>query len=295
MRKMAIAAVAAGVLAVEAAAGQFDDPVYLMLQQDVPSVYAPPMPATAEEGVNQGAVSVDLEVRYMTDYVFRGMELLEVQASEDSPTLQIYGRLSWDLGKLPHPFVGAFVNVADQDPISEFQEIRPFGGVDWEIRPFLLTFGHNSFIYPDREGLDTSEVYARVRLDDAWLWSTEKPLLSPYVLAAYDYDEYDGWYLEAGVEHTIDLDDLGVVLTFHAEVGYVYKHELFLLSADEERGWQHWQVGAVGRYSLNKLLNTSERYGRWELVGYINYTGEWDDDLRADEQLWGGAAIAFHY
>jgi hypothetical protein len=294
MRRLAGVVALVGAAAM-AQAGAFDAPLYLTLQQDVPSVYAPPMPATEEQGLNQGGVHVDLEVRYMTDYVFRGVELLEVPATEDSPNLQIAGQLAWDLGKLPHPFVGVFVNVADQDPISEFQEIRPFVGLDWEIRPFTLTFGHNSFLYPDREGLDTAEVYARVRLNDAWLWSTEKPLLSPYVFGAYDYDNYDGWYLEAGVEHTFELDDWGVDFTLYGEVAYVYGHEQFVLTPEEDEGLQHWQVGAVGRYSLNKLLNTSERYGRWELVGYLNYTGTWDNDLRADDQLWGGAGIAFRY
>jgi hypothetical protein len=290
-----VGAVVIGSAGACAAAGQFDAPVYLTLQQDVPSVYAPPMPATEDEGLNQGGVNVDLEVRYMTDYVFRGFEFLEVPDSEDSPNLQLEGSITWDLGKLPHPFIGVFVNIADQDPISEFQEIRPFVGLDWEIRPFTLTFGHNSFIYPDRDDLDTSEVYAKVTLNDAWLWSTEKPLLSPYVFGAYDYDQYDGWYLEAGVEHTFELDDIGIDLTLYGAVAYVYGHDQFLLNAEDESGFQHWQVGAVGRYSLNKLLNTSERYGRWEIVGYINYTGGWDNDLRADDQLWGGAGIAFHY
>ncbi len=294
MRMMA-GAVMVAAMAAGANAGEFDKPVYLALQQEVPSVYAPPMPATEMQGVNEGGVTVDLEVRYMTDYVFRGIEILEVPAPEDSPNLQIAGQLAWDLGKLPHPFIGVFANVADQDPISEFQEIRPFFGVNWSLRPFLFTFGHNTYIYPDREGMDTSEVYARITLDDAWLWSTEKPLLSPYVMGAYDYDEYDGWYFEAGVEHTFDLDDWGVELTVFGAVAYVYRHDLFLLVEGEEQGFQHWQAGLVGRYSLNKLLNTSERYGRWSVVGYLNYTGSWDDDLRSDDQLWGGVGIAFRY
>ncbi len=270
-------------------------PAYLSIESEIPSVYAPPSPITEADGTNLGGVKLDLEVRYMTDYIFRGVEILEVPASEDAANLQIAGQLSFDLGKLPHPFVGAFVNIADQDPLSQFQEIRPFVGADWLIRPFTITGGFTSYIYPDRSELDTSEVYLKLRLDDAWVWSAEKPLLSPYVLAAYDYDTYDGWYLEAGVEHDFEFDDLGIDLKLYGQVAYVYSLEQYQLTVDEDQGFQHWQVGAIARYSLNKLLNTSERYGRWDLTGYLNYTGSWDNDFRSEDQFWGGVGIGLHY
>ncbi|MCC6239243.1 MAG: hypothetical protein IT448_02955 [Phycisphaerales bacterium] len=276
-------------------ADSFDQPSQLTLTPDVASVYAPPSPNSETEGVNSGGVHIDLEVRYMTDYIFRGMEILEVPGSEDSPNLQLAGKLSWDLGKLPHPFIGLFANVADHDPLSQFQEIRPTVGFDWDIRPLTITAGHNSYIYPDRKEMDTSEIFVKMKLDDAWLWSTERPLLSPYVMAAYDYDLYNGWYFEAGVEHTLTLEDLGIDLTFYGQVAYVYNNPLYAYSASKDDGFQHWQTGVIGRYSLNKLFNTSVRYGRWELVGYLNYTGSGDDRLRAEDQLWGGAAIGFHY
>src|SRR5690606_17664513 len=117
---------------------------------------------------------------------------------------------------------GLFSNVANQDPISDFQEIRPFFGFSLDLRPFTLWVGHNTFFYPDREDLDTSEVWGRIVLDDSWLWSTPRPILSPYVFAAYDYDRYDGWYMEAGVSHDVELHDLGLLLTFHAAVAYVH-------------------------------------------------------------------------
>lgn len=305
-------ALGAGWLVVAAAAGMssaqeppyFDRPVDderavqpLMLANgiDVPSVYAPPALPTEAEGVNEGGVGVDLTVRYVTDYVFRGIEVLEVPSGEDTLNLQVEGMIELDFGRLPHPFVGLFSNIANQDPISDFQEIRPFFGLELEVRPFTFTVGHNSFFYPDREDLDTSEVWGRVVLDDAWLWSTPNPILSPYVFAAYDYDRYDGWYCEAGVTHDVELPELGLVLTFHGAVAYVRKHPLFTLEDENDSGLQHYQVGLTGRYSLNKLLNTSQHFGEWSLIGYVNYTGSIDDALRADDQLWGGAAISFSY
>lgn len=265
------------------------------LMDDVPSVYAPPAPPSPEEGVNLGGVNIELRVNYLTDYIYRGIEILEVPASEDKANLQFEGKLNWNLGKLPSPFIGIFTNVAELDPVSEFQEIRPFFGFDLDLRPFTLTFGNNTYLYPDRDDMNTAEVWGRITLDDSWLFSTRKPLLSPYVMAAYDYDNYDGWYLEAGVSHEIELEEIGVTLEFYGHVAYVHEFSLFSLTPGEDSGFQHYQVGVIGKYSLNKLLNTSERYGSWHLIGYLNYTDGIDEDLRAEEQLWGGAAIGFRY
>src|SRR5690606_16741966 len=78
-------------------------PAMRVASPDVPSVYAPPAPPSPTDGVNQGGVHIDLRVNYMTDYVFRGIEILEVPASEDVANLQVEAKLQWDLGRLPSP------------------------------------------------------------------------------------------------------------------------------------------------------------------------------------------------
>src|SRR4051794_32409283 len=71
----------------------FDRPMKLAMEPDAQSVYAPPVPPSEEEGTNQGAVNLDLTVRYMTDYVYRGIDRSEVGGSEDAPNLQLDGRI----------------------------------------------------------------------------------------------------------------------------------------------------------------------------------------------------------
>lgn len=266
--------------------------------QDQPeSIYAPPAPPREIDKVNEGGIHLDLSVGYATDYVFRGIEPLEVPGDEDSANFQFDGRVSFDLGsKLPHPFVGAFINVADNDPVSDLQELRPYGGFDWTIRPFTFTAGHNTFIFPDRSALDTNEVFAQVKFDDSILYKSDRPFLTPYVFVAYDYDQYNGTYLEAGVEHDFPIEGTGITLTAHGHVSYILNHLEFAGPTGDDTGFQHWQVGLEGRYSLNTLLNTPRRFGEWQLIGYVNYTDGIDEDLRAvDSQLWGGAAIGLHY
>jgi hypothetical protein len=278
----------------------------LSLQPEPESVYAPPLPPREDQGVNEGGVRLNLTVSYFTDYVYRGLELFELpefnpvlNTSEDRANLQINGKLSFDLGKIPHPFVGAFVNIAESDPISTFEEIRPYVGFDWNLRPLLLTAGYASYIYPDRDALETQEIYGRLELDDSYFLRSEGPLLSPYVLVAYDIDLYDGWYVEAGVGHDFRFEDIGLTLRAEAHVAWVSQFELFDADPtdadDDPSGLQHYQLGLIGTYSLNELFNVSRRYGEWSMVGYLYYTDGIDDDLRATDQLWGGAGISFRY
>ena len=108
------------------------------------------------------------------------------------------------------------------------------------------------------------------------------------MLAAYDFDLYNGWYFEAGVKHEIIFEETGFRLTFIADVGYAYDNAQFLRQGTDDSGFQHYDVGMIGSYSLNNLFNFSRRYGEFSLEGYLYYTDGIDDDLLADTQLWGG-------
>ena len=232
----------------------------------------------------------------MTDYVYRGVDHSEVgNAAEDAPNLQFDGYLTFDLGRLPHPVVGVFVNVFNDDPISRFQEIRPYVGFDWNYRPLTFSAGWNSYIFPEREGMNTQEIYGRLALDDAFLFHSSTPLLTPYVYAAYDYQKYDGVYLEAGVKHDFPVPDTGIVLTAVADLGYVANQRFFTLRNGKDTGFQHYDIGMIGTYSLNTLFNLPMRYGEWKLKGYLYYTDGLNNDLRADTQIWGGMGISFDY
>jgi hypothetical protein len=289
-------------------------PLHLSMQ-NVESIYdleAPP----AEEGVNAGGVSFDLTVRYMTDYVFRGIDRSEGSGgfnddegnpvvfdpdpdfepgAEDAGNLQFDGRFKFDFGKAPSPFFGLFANVYNDDPINRFQEIRPVVGLDWRLRPFIIAAGHTTFIYPERDEVNTAEVWASVTLDDSFLWRSERPVLSPYVFAAYDYDLYDGMYIEAGVKHEMPIENTPLTLVFSADASFVVDNPQFTFANEEDTGFQHYDIGLTARYNLNTLLNVSRRYGTFELEGYVFYTDGIDKDLLADTQLWGGVGIGFHY
>lgn len=262
-------------------------------QDNTESVYAPPAPPKPDEGVNQGALHLDTTVNYMTDYIYRGIE--PIPGSNHGPNLQFDGKLDLDLGKLPHPFAGVFMNVNSSDPISHFEEIRPYYGFDWTLAPFTFSAGGNNYIHPERESLDTGEVFWQLTLDDSFLWRSERPILSPYVYAAYDYEAYNGWYIEAGLKHDFVFEDWGFVLTAYGNIAYVINNGQFAGPTGDDTGFQHYQIGLIGTYSLNNLLNFSKRYGEWSLVGYLNYTDGIDHALNAKSEMWGGAGIRLRY
>ncbi len=282
-------------------------PVQLMMQPAEPSVYAPPTPPSEAEGVNMGGVHLDVKIGYFSDHLYRGVDrasfIGDVTRRDPSQraNLQFDGRLEFDLGKLPHPFVQLFTNVLDSDPISNFQELRITYGAEWKVRPIVLAAGSTVYIFPDRENpnedneLNTTEVWGRLTLDDAVILRRDEPLLSPYVYAAYDFDQYHGWYLEAGVSHDFAIEKTGLVITALANVGYVLGNEAFAGPRGDDTGFQHYEVGVRARYSLNTVLNIPQRYGQWAVTGYLFYTDGLEDDVRADTQLWGGAGFQFQY
>ena len=279
--------------------------------QPVPeTVYPPPEPLTLDDpGVGRTGFHFDLELRYMTDYVWRGIERFDSVAHEDQPNYQIVPRITLDLGKLPHPYVSVFFNAADDDAVSNLEEIRPEFGFDWDVRPLTISAGYTSYIFPDRDGLDTSEIFVRLALDDSRLFHTERPVLNPYVLGAFDFDEFDGIYVELGVGHEFPVEGTGLSFLLNAHLAYVNNHGLFARddvgivdggdpTGDDtvhDSGFQHYQVGVTAKYRLNELLNIPDRLGQLTVLGYINYTDGIDDGLESTTQLWGGAGFSLKF
>ena len=73
----------------------------LLMVQDVgqpDSIYAPPGVGDSQGGYNDGALSIGIFGRYMTDYIYRGLEVVEPPTREDSINFQLGADLRLDLG-----------------------------------------------------------------------------------------------------------------------------------------------------------------------------------------------------
>jgi hypothetical protein len=260
------------------------------------SVYPPPSADQENEGVNGGAMHYRLDVGFFNRYVYRGIDQ-STNPNKAENSLQFDGTAELDLGNLPHPFVGLFSNIFDTDPVSRFEEVRPYLGARWIIKPLTITGGYNDYIFPNRDNTsDTQEAFASLGLDDSRIWNTDQPILSPYIYGAYDFVRYHGAYMEVGVRHDFEIGDSGVTLSPQADVAYVLKNRYFIKAPfDIDSGWQHYEVGMVGTYLLNQGLGFSKRYGTWKVVGYLLYDEALENHLRADTRLWGGVGLRFEY
>ena len=273
-------------------------PAYLSLQPvaQQESVYAPPQVLDGQSGTNEGALSLEIGGRYMTDYIFRGLEIIEPPGSEDAFNFQLEADLTMDLGRLPDPFLRVFTNTAEGDEISRFQVIRPSVGLEWQTEMLTIAVGWQNFTYPDRDDLDTSEIFLDLQINDGVLFTEEDPIIGPFVFVAYDVDQYDGFYFAGGVRRTFELLDSNVDLTIEGLVAYVSEYSLYSVApANDGTGFSHYQVGLKAQYNLNSLLNIAQRYGSWSAAGYLYYTDGIDDELGATTQIWGGGGIVFEY
>lgn len=260
------------------------------------NVYLPAQTPTPEQLTNQGGVHFSLDTTYLSTYMYRGVDQ-STPPIHNEHALQFDGRLDFDLGKLPHPFIGVFSNIFNHDPISRFEEVRPYGGLSWTIRPITLAGGFNAYIFPNRSQKDTQEGWMSLTVDDSRLWHTERPFLQPYVYAAYDFVKYHGFYVEGGIRHDLVLGDTGVVFTAVGDVAYVAHNSAFTGTGPnpDTTGFQHYDAGLELSYDLGNLLNVPPRYGNWKLKGYLFYTGSIQGTLLADNRLWGGVGLDFSY
>jgi hypothetical protein len=267
------------------------------------TVYAPPAPTPVEQGTNQGGVKLDLDALYMTKYVYRGVDYTRAVDPEtlnrgtSNTDLYTDARMAFDLGpKMPHPFVAIAANTYDSDPVSKFQEFRPSVGADYTLQPITFTAALQSYIYPKREEDETSEFYGQIALNDARLWGSDKPVLSPYVMWAYDYVINNGDYFEVGIQHDFELEDLHLTLTPITRIAYTCGwQQQFTFVQENGTGWQHWDIGLQAMYSLNSLVNISNRWGDWYLKAFYFHTEHLSHTTVGQSEDWGGIGLTFKY
>src|SRR5687768_3714526 len=228
-------------------------PAFLMAQPaQQESVYVPPGVGDMQGGYNDGALTIEITARYMTDYIYRGLEVVEPPTHEDAVNFQLGAELRMDLGRLPDPFFRVLTNTAEGDDISNFQIIRPAVGLEWETEAFDLAVGSQSYTYPDRTDLDTAEVFVDLRFNDGVFYSEEEPILGPFILAVWDFDRCEGLYLDGGLRRTFNVADTNFRVTAARPVAFV--HDFTLYSAAPENdgtGFSHYQIGLTREYRLN--------------------------------------------
>lgn len=269
---------------------------YQVLDDEPDNVYVRAAAPSTNEMTNEGGAHFSFRTDYFSTYMFRGIDQSTAPLRNEH-ALQFDGKLEFDLGKLPHPFIGVFSNIFNNDPVSRFEEVRPYAGLEWTVRPITVSGGFNGYIFPNREGVDTQEIWIQVAVDDSRFFHTDQPFLRPYVYGAYDFDKYDGFYLEAGVRHDFVIGDTGVTISAIGDFAYVAHNRYFRATGPNAAatGLQHYDGGAILTYSLNNVLHIPARFGQFAVQGQLMYTGPITTGLRADSRVWGGVGLNFRY
>lgn len=268
-----------------------------LLDQEPENVYAKSSTPKPDDLTNQGGVHFNFQTLYLSTYMYRGIDQ-STAPQKNEHSLEFDGRLDFDLGKLPHPFIGVFSNIFNDDPVSRFEEIRPYAGLEWTARPITLSTGFNSYLFPNRQTLDTQEVWAKLVVDDSRFFHSDQPFLAPYVYGAYDIDLYHGFYVEMGIKHDFVIGDTGLIVSAVGDFAYVAHNPYFrgLGRNPAASGLQHYDGGAVLTYELGPALHIPRQFGDWRLKAMLFYSGPVNEQqLRADSRIWGGVGFEFRY
>jgi len=162
--------------------------------------------------------TIDLEtgIALRSDYMHRGQNLydgasvqpeikLNVHTENGTFHGRVFAHISADQGSQRKSTSAPFETTNDDDEEVEVVETtRSFNEMDYEVG--YSTFygmarvevGNRWYEYDETTSrlMDTTEAYGRIDIDT---------ILNPYVTAAYDWDERDGWYYEMGVWEPIPL------------------------------------------------------------------------------------------
>jgi hypothetical protein len=254
-------------------------------------------PEWGDQEINNGKVHFSFDFAYSNRYLYRGVDHDSVASHSNSLNLLFDGKLQFDLGKYPHPYVEVFTNIYDSDPVSRFQEVRPIIGANWDLKPFDIDLCEISYIYPERESFNYPEIDLKLTLDDNLIFNTEEPVFSPYVLGAFEYQKYEGWYIETGLKHDFMFEDFGLVLTPQVCVAWIsgLKQQFVFINTVASTGWQHFEAGLSMCYSLNHLLDVSTKYGEFDVKGYGYYDDALTRNITASNAFWGGIGLGFRY
>jgi len=233
--------------------------------------------------LNGMAAEASLDLPVFSHYVWRGQVLNDEAVFQ--PSLTVSG--PWGL---------SFNTWANMDLTDNFDNSGEFTEVDLTVAyalplegPVGVEVGVVEFLFPKEgdfsaplipeghpplgitlpeghptelsgEDLDTGEVFAKVSVET---------LLSPTLSVNYDFDEVEGFYVNAGISHSIDLVekttlDLGASLGFGDED---YNASYF---GSDEAALNDGNVSATVSYAFSETLS---------LAGQLQYTAMLDSDI----------------
>ncbi len=154
---------------------------------------------SAQAQNESSALSVTVDVTYVSDYVFRGTKLgdASVQPSIEAAYGDLYAGV-WHTSELSH-----------NDGVTETDL---YAGYGFDVTEQVsLDAGVTQYTYNGGSGDDSTEVFVGASAD---------VLLTPSIYAYYDFD-YENITVEASIGYSIPVEAIKASLDLSAKVGYV--------------------------------------------------------------------------
>lgn len=146
------------------------------------------------------SLSISADAGVFSQYVWRGFGL-----SEDSIVIQPSATLSY--GGFGLNLWGNYDTDSAATGDADWNETDVTLSYDWSFDSVSMGLG---YIYYDVDGAETQEIYFTMGLDT---------VLSPSITIYRDIDEFEGWYVNVGIGHSIEMSD-ALTLDLSAAIGY---------------------------------------------------------------------------
>jgi hypothetical protein len=278
---------------------------------------APELGHADTSGVNTGALHVNAGVNFTTADFFRG-----IHQPENSPIFQPW--VSLHLNVLNQgdvhlgPYVGATGSGAEKShngaPLTDYENDF-FAGLNASVPHARLAVGYREYHSPNGSFASTSEVGARLDIDDSAFMKDEnipfsinphvglyREILDQNVAASIRSEPgKQNSYLEVGIRPQYQLNlnfmqQMPLTLALPITAGMSWDNYYSLTPAAHSNFFGFTNVGATASVPLP----LPAAWGQWDLYGDFN----WMHDFARGAQLanhghkdffFGGAGIAFHY
>lgn len=231
--------------------------------------------------------TIDAGMDLSTQYNWRGIPLVDDPVAQPSFTINYEGfSLGWWAN---YDLTNGDVDNEYRD--NDFSEHDITLSYTYEYDLLSVTGGVIYYYFPHLGGgdaADTAEVF---------LGATYDVFLSPTFTAYYDFDNVEGFYLDAGISHSISLAqvDENLSLDLAADLGWMSEDMgTAYFPGATESGFSNISASATLAYQVNEHFSVS-----WFVAGAHVIDTEFGDSVEAgnkdETNFWTGVSFGFSY
>jgi len=238
-------------------------------------------PVAVKEEAGDDGFAFDATMDFFSAYVWRGC------IYNDRPVFQPGATVAYETAEYGSIGAGLWSNFDLTDRNRQvagagLNEIDYSLSYTVDVERFTLEVGHLWYTFPKANGPDydpsTREVYASVAYNNGFV--------TPFVSLTYDYEVYEGFYGNAGLNKSFEVTDR---LTLGAEVSLGAGDDDYMrYVGTDEAGLMDFNASVSASFALTDTVSLGAKLAWVSLVDSDARDAEpyWDEDL-----LWGGVSL----